>query len=396
MKTIVLNIFICLFVSSCLDESMTVENNTKPKIGRIGIRINSIGKQEFYDKGNNEKFVPKGYNYTHVGEFTWNGIQITNHITFKPDYYNSDASNSLLIKLKNENYNTVRIFINPLLVANANGDLNTSYVAAIVDFLIKAEKHGIGVIITTDMIPLTAYGTVLQSEDDIWWWNKQYVFNCEIELEKNFWQSLIVQLKNANVSLQTILAYEIRNEFFYHPSHAPFNSSSGIVHHPNGIDYNMAIATDKEALMQASFVYWSTNVRNNIKEVDAEALVAVGFYGPEPLGKPSVLAIQNSELDFVDLHMYPEQHSLSEYIDYFEISQNTEKLIILGEFGIVEDQTINIDVAKNQLLNWRNDCVNSYGIDGWLLWTWDTDSGSKLSISDSNDVLFKAFSPMNN
>ncbi|WP_075590852.1 cellulase family glycosylhydrolase [Labilibacter marinus] len=357
-------LFIAL-LGSCKKEEANPSNINPSRRGQVGVRSNN-GIMEFFDTKNNVKFTPMGYNYTHLLEFTYNDTTLTGHATFNHEYYNAEVTNSLLAQLQEAGYNTIRIFLNPLLLATNKTELNQDYFQNIVDFITKADQHEISVIITTDMIPIAYYNTEIKSEKDIWWWNTQFIYKAEIDLEINFWQTFIDELKNNTVPLEAILAYEIRNEFFFHPDYPPFNQDSGIVEHPNGISYNMSVESERNALLDVSFLHWTSTVRNAIREKDSKALVTVGFYAPEPLGKPSNKAITQSELDFIDIHMYPEHALLGEYANYFDLVANKSKLIIMGEFGYIENKNVSINKVTDILLDWKNEAISNYHIDGWL------------------------------
>jgi len=387
---------ISLMLYSCSsDETKKNEKEEAIKVERIAVHYVN-GVSEFFNKVTKKKFIPIGYNYTHLEEFTWNGVKLKGHSTFNDGNYNSETSGNVLIKLKESGYNTIRIFINPILISDTNESLANKYISNLSDFIKKAEKHNIYVILTTDMIALTFYGTELKDESDIWWWNDQYIFDEQIKLELKFWQLLIKELKNNSVKLETILAFAIRNEFFFHPDHSPFKGKSDFVKHPNNLIYDMSKEDERIALLDASFLHWSKTVRDAILESDPEALVTVGFYAPEPLGKPSKVAIEESELDFIDLHLYPEHASLSEYADYFNLLANKNKLIILGEFGILEHGEKTLEENKDILLEWKDEALKTYGLDAYLIWTWYTDIGVSLSIPDEDNVIFNAFSPILN
>lgn len=396
-KILFVPIILFLFIiMSCTKETEVYENSIeKARTSHIAVRTKIDNSQEFYDQVNEKRFVPMGYNYTHVRQFVYDGIELTGHCTFNIDMYDSEEAQQMFAKLNVAGYNTVRVFLNPLSMADNEGKLELQYVANVVDFLTQAEKQGMSVIITLDMIPLKLYGTPLESEADIWWWNQQYIDENQILLEVNFWTSFIQSLKQTNAPLNAILSYELRNEFFFHPEHAPLNQSNGQIIHPNGKIYDMSKEDDKTKLIEESFVYWSSSVRNAILVQDIDALVSVGFYAPEPYGKPSIIAIEKSELDFVDVHLYPNSYQKNQYADYFKLSQNSNKLIIMGEFGIIEEDNHSTKEIANQLFAWKNDFVEEYKIDGWLLWTWETKNSAKISISDTEQFIFKKMSPKN-
>lgn len=382
-----------MLVVSCSEEPTAQSPKFKPRMGRIGVRFAANNSNEFFDKGNGKKIIPMGYNYTHLQEYKWNNLLQTGHSTFIEGMYDLQASEKILFKLQSARYNTVRIFLNPMAISYSKGILEKKYIANVADFIKRANNHGIGVIITIDMIPVTSYGTELRSKADIWWWNNQYIFDSEIALEIKFWQSLIQELKENATPLEAVFAYELRNEFFFHPDYFPFDNNANIIKHPNGVTYAMSNENNKDALMEASFLYWTAAVKKAILVEDPEALVTVGFYGPEPLGRIAHTAMAKSNLDFIDLHLYPELYSLDEYDRYFELGQNLDKLIIIGELGFVKAQEKSINDIKDNLLEWRDKLVKNYDINGWLLWTWYTGVGIELSVPDKNDIIFNAFRP---
>lgn len=385
--------FLFIVVQSCNKEHDSPQKTTYKKEGRIGVRTTANGKREFYDFASNELFIPMGYNYTHVQEFIWNNKRLSGHSTFNENQYDAEESELMLSKLEEAGYNTVRIFLNPISISSVNNQLNSSYISNLNHFISRAKKHHIGIIITTDMIPISAYNTELQSENDIWWWNHQYIFEDEIQLEVDFWNQLIEALKSLDTPLDVIISYEIRNEFFFHPEHVPFNDNSLSIEHPNSKTYDLNDSIIRNVFMNDCFLYWSSSIRNAILEKDAEALVSVGFYAPEPLGNVALLAIQKSELDFIDLHLYPETAKAYDYNSYFNLLQNSNKLIIMGEFGIVNGDASLGKSNKQVLLDWRDTFTTTFGMDGWIIWTYPTSNGSSLSIPDNDGKIFNAFSP---
>jgi hypothetical protein len=42
------------------------------------------------------------------------------------------------------------------------------------------------------------------------------------------------------------------------------------------------------------------------------------------------------------------------------------------------------------LIEWKNNAMEKYNLDGWLLWTWDTGQGPALSYPDPDKRIFKA------
>jgi len=361
---------------------------------QIGIRSNSDGRSEFFNRETGEAYIPRGYNYTHVMPLAepCSVTDFTYHSTFNKGVYDSAEAEAMLSALQEAQYNVVRIFLNPECMTKLDGDLRPAYFANLADFLRLAQTYSQYVIVTLDMIPSTRYGEPIQKEEDIWWHNAQYLYADEIALEKTFWQDFIAALRSQNATLETILAYELRNEFYFHPEFPPLTDVEGKVTIANGQTYDMSLSADKERMVEESFVFWSSQIRDAIRESAPTALVTVGFFAPEPFGTPSRTAIFDSELDFVDLHMYPQADVVqADYVDYFGLNEQPNKLLVMGEYGVVEgDETL--DEAADKLQKWQRESCQQ-NISGWLIWTWTTKEGAELSIPDDN-TLFNAMSPV--
>lgn len=360
---------------------------------QIGIRANNKGDSEFFNREIGDIYIPRGYNYTHVMPLTEPCLvtDFTYHSTFNEGVYDSAEAEMMMSALQEAQYNVVRIFLNPECMTDLDRNFRPAYIANLADFLRLAQAHNQFVILTLDMIPSTLYGEPIQKEEDIWWHNAQYLYSDEIALEKAFWQDFITMLRSQNAPLDTILAYELRNEFYFHPEFPPLTDVRGNVTTANGQTYDMSSLADKERMVTENFVYWSSQMRDAIQEIAPTALVTVGFFAPEPFGTPSRAAIFDSELDFVDLHMYPQEDvMMADYVAYFGLDKQPEKLLVMGEYGIV-DEAYALETAVSKLQRWQDESCQ-HNISGWLLWTWKTKQGMELSIPDDGTI-FRALSP---
>ena len=390
-----------LFSCNSSDKTQTqpIATNNDKQVN-LSFRSSIIGiKQvndsvQFYDKSTDQHFIPKGYNYTHVQEVSYQDVSFLSHSTFSSQYYDSKVTDQVLSTLKDNGFNTIRVFLNPALISHHRGSLNQEYMVNVADFIIKADEYHLSVIITTDLAPIAYYNKEIQSEADITWLNTQYINQEEIAIEAFYWRTLINELRSYSVPLHAILSYEIRNEFFFNPNLPPFKNNDEIITHPNGVVYDLSNEIERNALINASFLYWSSTIRNAIVEEEPNALVSVGFFAPEPLGKPSTVAMMESELDFIDLHMYPTTASMTEYAQYFNLATQSNKPLIMGEFGYVEKSHLTINEIANNLFSWKETAMLDHKMAGWLLWSWDTKIGSPLSVSDDNNIIFKHLSPI--
>jgi hypothetical protein len=195
-----------------------------------------------------------------------------------------------------------------------------------------------------------------------------------------FWRDLIRELLRQSAPLDTILAYELRNELFFETNLPPLSLTSGLVRTANGQTYDMASATDRQRMMDENLLLWIDRVRAAILDVDPTALVTVGFFPPDSpnpwASEPRFIrtrhAIWDSSLDFIDLHPYPGGYSLGQLLQNFAAGDFSQKPLIMGEFGAQRSAYAAVEDAARALVDWQ---VQSwgYGFDGWLLWTWDSD-----------------------
>ncbi len=84
--------------------------------------------------------------------------------------------------------------------------------------------------------------------------------------------------------------------------------------------------------------------------------------------------IERSALDFVDLHTYPGfALALPQYMQNFGVSGPSRKPLVIGEMGGFKSAYDTADRAAAALAAWQAASC-PYGVQGWLIWTWDTTS----------------------
>jgi hypothetical protein len=104
--------------------------------------------------------------------------------------------------------------------------------------------------------------------------------------------------------------------------------------------------------------------------------------------------IEHSTADFVDIHPYPGADlTFPQFMQNYGIDGPTPKPIIMGEFGAFKFAYGSASEAANALISWqRQSCA--YGIDGWLLWTWDSaDQPDLWNGLDAGGTIERALSP---
>ena len=363
--------------------TLTLTATTASPEHRLGVRVvNEVG--EFYDRTTNERFVPRGNNYTRLVANTLPCLDRGSpyHAVFNVGVYDASRTDKTLAAMQQNGYNVVRVFLNGSCLGKKEGGLNQDYVNNIADFLRLAKAHGLFVILTTDDPPVPGYSGEMKHYDDIDWENRQFLTVDGMQANGRFWEDLITSLVKVEAPLDAIFAYELRNEQFFMADRRPLNMTSGLVMTGNGNTYDMADPNSRLKMISENIVYWIDGVRAMILEVDPTTLVTVGFFlpqGPNPARIGDVRwvttapAIWESGADFIDLHAYPgSELNLEQYVENFGMAGMQQKPIIMGEFGAARSAFPSTAVAAKALHDWQVESCQ-YGFDGWLLWTWDTD-----------------------
>jgi hypothetical protein len=378
----------------------------------IGVRdVNGAG--EFYDRVTGAKFVPRGHEYVRIGpQQDLAGQTFVYHTTFNLGSYDAARADTALARMAAGGYNVVTVGINAqCAVACAadpiGGRLRAAYFSNVVDFIRRAKAHGIYVMLGTQFIvDRTVYQDFINAQPRDLVDNVNLILLTEggIRAYATFWADVVRELRRQGAPLDAIFAYEVWDELSLDSRYKPLTLSSGAFRAPNGRTYDLASTDDRRRLMDDSLVYWVDQVRAAIRAVDPTALVTVAFFEPqEPnrsrTGDTRVLStkgtIDDSSVDFVDIHPYPGvELTLPQYMENFGISGPTPKPVVIGEFGAFKFAYPSPAAAVPALLAWQRDSCR-YGVDGWLLWTWDSDPEQPelWSALSQGGVIEQALSP---
>ncbi len=141
--------------------------------------------------------------------------------------------------------------------------------------------------------------------------------------------------------------------------------------------------------MDDGLVYYVNQVRAAIRKVDPTALVDASFFVPEApnptrIGDTRILRMQGvverSQADLVDIHIYPGfDLTLAQFMQNFGLSGPTKKVVFIGEYGAFRDAYPSAADGLGAMRALQAGSC-SYGIDGWLLWTWDTDRIRRVAL----------------
>jgi hypothetical protein len=351
---------------------------------RIGVRVVD-GQGRLFDRVTGRPFVPRGANYVRL-DFALPQP----HVTFTLGRYDGPRATRALRRLRAEGYNSTRVFVIGECPAGCAGlpgrrAISRAYVRNVVDFLRRAKKQGIQVILTMGFPP-GSYGSLIGTAPLVDGVNRVLLTEGGIRAFGTFWRDFVRELRRQKAPFEAILAYDVTNENAFVNDHAPFTLTSGVVTAPGGARYDLAVTGEKERLMDDAMVYWVDRVRAAIRRVDPTALVTASFFepeGPNPTrpGDTRILrtrgVIERSQLDFVDLHAYPGGLPLQQVMENYGVAGPTRKPLVMGELGAFKQAFASAAEGAAALEAWQAQSC-AYGFDGWLLWTWDSDEQTEL------------------
>ncbi len=391
----------------------TVSTGVQAPTHRIGVRV-VAGAGQFYYTLTGERFVPRGFNYIKLANQTgMNDDPIFYHSLFNVGLYDPVAAENALESMHKEGYNVVRVFTTGCCkvgtLGDPNGGLNMAYIANLADFIQRAKTNEIFVLVTGDGFP--AYGRYMQILDQTWSANfegnnQRFLQVGGLLASSAYFADFADALLAVGAPTDYIFGYDLINEAFYDTNFAPFSFTSGMITTANGKTYDMSSASSRQQMMEENLIHWVDTLRSVIRERDPTALVTQSLFvphGPVPVRpgdprEPVVLPlVTSSQLDFVDLHPYQGWTTLPEYMENFGISGPTTKPLLMGEFGGFESDYWSPSVAAEAFQDWQVESC-TYGFQGWLFWTWDTEvqPGAKLwTAFDGGGVVDNALSPVN-
>jgi hypothetical protein len=357
----------------------------------IGVRTTS-GLAEFFDRSNGATFTPRGNNYIRKkDQVNYYHDLVHEHSTFTVGLYDAGRTESALAAMQRNGYNALRVWLSGCCedsIGDETQGLSLPYMANVTDFLGRAKKHGIRVILASDWVPV--YGGYIQDYDDCSQFSYYNTLNlCAggVRAASHYFHDLVEALLALNAPMEAILSYELRDYYFYDSDRAPLNWTTGTVATANGQVYDMGSAPSRQSMMDDGMVYFIDQVRATIRQVDPTALVDVGFFVPQApnpirVGDTHIIraypAVVRSTVDFVSVTPYPAELTLAQYVQNFGFAGLQQaKPVVMAEFGAWKsDYPTNLD-ATAALKKWQIDSCQ-YNFKGWLLWTWDAEAPESL------------------
>ncbi len=364
---------------------------------RIAVRV-VAGSGELFDRRTGRTFVPRGANYVRLGA--------EGHATFTVGGYSGTRATTAFTRMHALGYNTVRAFVGGSCSGcggrGGAAQISPTYARSVADFLRRAKRSGQFVILTTQWLPDGYAARIGEAPfvDDV---NRIFLTSGGIYAYATFWRDLVLELRRQRAPLDAVLAFDVVNEAAFVVDKPPFTLSSGLLRAPSGQRYDLGDPAARERLLGDGLVTFSNRVRAAIRRVDPTALVAGSYFAPSfpnPTRSGDIrdlrtrVVIERSQLDLVDIHVYPGGDlSLAQHMQNYGVDAPTRKPVIIGETGAFKDAFASPTDGAAALQAWQAASC-PYGIDGWLLWTWDTgEQGELWNAQSAGGTIAKALAP---
>jgi len=371
------------------EAAVSPETSWRPPTGvrplhRIGVRTMAGRHAEFFDTVTGRAFVPRGNNYIRLDP---------KHSTFSPAKYDPDRVEVALREMQRHGYNVVRVYLNSQVIGGSleRPGVDVLYMSNVLDFLARANAHGLYVMLSSDWLP-SNYASIVGASPPpakVEGINGVFMTPGFIEAARQYWTDVITAIKFLDPSLlSTVFSYDIWAEPFFQSDQQPFSLTSGFVTTADGGTYDMSNAASRQLAADNAARYWANQVVAAVKRADPQALTVASLFSPKAVGRSGYDGVQpnrdvraplrmsvlaESALDYVDLHTYPTgaSYRLKDDLDSAELgATGMSKPRLIGEFGALKSYYPEANDAAPVLADHQvGSCA--YGVKGWLLWTWD-------------------------
>ena len=367
---------------------------------------NSNGEHVFTLNNNQTYF--RGSNYVRL-------INASIHVLFEPDFYPRWDIESAMTQMHAYGYNYVRVFIDcPDLYRGfglSSPGVPMSYTKNIVDFLTKAAKYQVAVMLTASWNPAN-YQSIIDSYPlpaNVTGTNLIIFHAGQVAAKAQFFIDILKEIHNASlVAFQNIFAIDIFNEISVSVQQQPYSLTSGIVSF-GGVPYDMAKGADRQQLLDVASNIWFNTVYKAIKSVGPSIMVSTSLFSPNAVGHDGFDGVQprpsgaddryplrpaslvNSLADYIDLHVYPIYNNTRAEFEGAALSR--AKPLLLGETGAFKFAHPTPSLGTVAIKNTMIESVN-YGFTGWDIWTWDTvEQLSLWTLAEANNTMNDVLAP---
>ena len=342
------------------------------------------GRGEFYTTRDGAIFVPRGHDYLHFNP-TMTRLMDGNvgygRSTLNSTLYDPVRTEQAMVGMESQGYNVVRIFLDILQkgdIGNESGPgLSPKYIANLADFMMRAKAHNIYVLPIFEELPWAGgYRDFITGdlETNFGTYNIQILTTPGVNACQQFWTDLITNLVAAHAPMDALFAYELMGEFYINNDWPPMDKTSGTIQTANGSTYDLSDPLARVTMQNDNMLFYAKSMRDAIHSLSPTAIADMGFFeynGTNPAPFP---AIASSDVDFIDLHGWPDGSgtSIDQLLTYWQVNGDFRKPIIMGEYDGFQDVFPTTVQAADGLKAWQIASCNA-GFSGWILWTWDTE-----------------------
>ena len=367
--------------------STTTVSSAAPIAHRIAIRIVD-GAAEFYDTVTGDQFIPRGNNYNTLREVDDALMgRMALDTTLSTGLYDPDLVEADLSLMEEMGYNIVRIMPETCgatgCITAMTGGVRGDYVDNMVDFMRRAKAHGIYTWIASNTLPdVGRYINAAHGADNEEFAsaNSEYLTTAGVAAYRSYFTDLILALIERDAPMDFVFSYSLRQEHSFDAAAPPLSLAAGEVTTVNGETYDMGEPSEKLRMVDDGLLYWITRTRDVIRELDPTALVSVGFFAPNEPNRfrPAddfrlvrAVAALDSDLDFVDFHVYPTPPDalLAEHVENYQMEGRADIPIVMGELAAFTWYTSEAAAARALHDLQVESCAA--GFDGWLSWSWN-------------------------
>lgn len=373
---------------------------------RIGIRGKGADA-EFYDRKSGDRFVPVGPNLHFLA---LEGDTFVDRL-FAPSSYDPERVDAELSAMRALGYTVVRTSLDLCVrdcIGAAGGGLRDDYLDDVADFLGRAQNQGLFVILTSNDLPVDA-GYVPRVEATCCdpfdgYLNSHYLSAVGVTEWSRYWRDVLSALIERRAPLEVILAYELRGELFLSSDKPPLSLDDGIVTTANGEAYDLSDPVQKLKMVDDGVQHWIDSVAGVIRELDPTALVTVGVFPPNSPNEwrpgdnrlvPKASTFAASNIDFLDLHVYPGYLPFPAMMEDFGIEADTELPRVLGEFGGFTFVYGSPEDAAFGVQEWQVASCR-HGVIGWMFWHWTGANDHEVwTGSEGSGAIRQVLAPVN-
>jgi len=321
--------------------------------------------------------------------------------------YDPDWVDQQLTAIKALDFNTVRFFLDMCMgCTTTDQGIRTDYLDHLADLLTRIEAHGLVALPTSNDVPDPGYSNRLPCCEPFGGYrNSLYLSGEGHQIAAEYWTDLITGLQQRGAPTHHILGWELANEQFYLRDVPPISLPQGTVTTADGETYDLADDAAVAEMVVSNLRQYITTVGDTIRGLDDGALVTMGFFSSDQPDAGRIAndnrwvvsgqILEQSTLDFADLHAYPGFGGRWDAIGaaFGLTGRSFDFPVILGEFGAFEDAYQDPDVGAAAMARWQAASCE-FGFKGWLLWFWGaTKDDEVITVETGDAAIGRAISP---